>query len=136
MIDLHIIDPDTQYLNVSAIDGQKLAAKVVIITRTKLSLLVNVLFWLDEEMNRWQGAEMEKIRFAEEIAKAHPDDDEHERLNREHEGIRVITALQRELPSQRSSQGINQYAGTTGPGVRQTRAGQTEDDESLPAYTT
>lgn len=76
----------------------------MIITRTKLSLLVNVLFWWEEEVSRWSPAENEKARLAEDVPPAYSEDDNLTRAMRVEQGTKVIKAVQKELPSERSAE--------------------------------
>lgn len=74
LVDLNILTKTDNHLNAAAINGTSMAKNIVLITRHKLSLLVNLLFWWEEEMLRWDDFEAKKANYAQQLEEAHPDE--------------------------------------------------------------
>lgn len=135
-------------MNAASINGAAMAKKIVLITRHKLSLLVNLLFWWDDEINRWNDLEARKSSYAQQLEEAHPEENAEERLKKVDEAARTMGILQRKLPSQRQENKETSW-NTTG-GIRrefelremerrmaergQSSSEVVEDENDLPAY--
>jgi hypothetical protein len=148
LVKLDILAPQDNHLNAAAINGAAMAKNIVLITRHKLSLLVNLLFWWEEEMNRWDNLEAKKESYAQQLEEAHPDESVEERTRKASEAAKTITIMQREMPSQRQ-EGKETSWNTTGGSRREwelmelekrmaVRGGPSgevvEDEGGLPAY--
>lgn len=101
LIKLGILTEPNNHLNAAAINGTTMAKNIVLITRHKLSLLVNLLFWWEEEVLRWDDFEAKKASYALQLEEAHPDESAEESSKKTSEAIKIITGIQREMPSQR-----------------------------------
>ncbi|CAD0082973.1 unnamed protein product [Aureobasidium vineae] len=149
LIDIEILSRETDHLNAASINGAAMARKIVLITRHKLSLLVNFLFWWEEEMVRWENLEARKESYAQQLEEAHPEESAEERVGKVDDAVRIIEGMQRELPSQRQ-QSKETSLNTTGGSRRQwelmemerrvaEREGSSEeaieDEGGLPVYT-
>lgn len=148
LVELDILSRQDNHLNAASINGAAMAKKIVLITRHKLSLLVNLLFWWDDEMNRWDDLEARKSSYAQQLKEAHPEESAEERMKKVDEAARTMGKLQRQLPSQRQENEETSW-NTTG-GIRrefelremerrmaetgQSRSEVIEDEGDLPAY--
>lgn len=135
-------------MNAASINGAAMAKKIVLITRHKLSLLVNILFWWDEEMNRWNDLEARKASYAQQLEEAHPEESVEERMKKVDEAAKTMEVLQRRLPSQRqesketswnTTAGIRREAELREMERRMAERGElssvvVEDEHGLPAY--
>jgi hypothetical protein len=148
LVKLNILTQQDNHLNAAAINGAAMAKNIVLITRHKLSLLVNLLFWWEEEMDRWDNLEARKVSYAQQLEEAHPNESVEERTRKASEAAKTITMMQREMPSQRQ-EGKETSWNTTGGSRREwelmelekrvaERGGSTgeavEDEGDLPAY--
>ena len=116
LVKLDILTQQDNHLNAAAINGTTMAKNIVLITRHKLSLLVNLLFWWEEEMLRWDNFEAKKANYAQQLEEAHPDESAEERSRKTSEAIKIIMGMQREMPSQR--QGSKETSWNTTGGSR------------------
>lgn len=148
LVDLNILTKSDNHLNAAAINGTSMAKNIVLITRHKLSLLVNLLFWWEEEMIRWDGFEARKASYAQQLEEAHPDESAEERSRKTSEAVKIITGMQRDVPSQRQ-EGKETSWNTTGGSRREWELREmerrvsergvsgeevVEDEHGLPAY--
>jgi hypothetical protein len=148
LVKLDILTQQDNHLNATAINGTAMAKDIVLITRHKLSLLVNLLFWWEEEMNRWNNLEAKKASYAQQLEEAHPEESVEERTRKVSEAAKTIAMMQREMPSQRQ-EGKETSWNTTGGSRREwelkelekrvaERGGPSgeviEDEGGLPAY--
>jgi hypothetical protein len=148
LVELDILTKSDNHLNATSINGATMAKKIVLITRHKLSLLVNLLFWWEEEMTRWDSLEAKKAIYAQQLEEAHPDESVEERSRKTSEAAKTITWMQREMPGQRQD-GKETSWNTTGGSRREWElmelerrmtgrgesSGETDEEEHrLPAY--
>jgi hypothetical protein len=148
LVELNILTQQENHLNAASINGSTMAKNIVWITRHKLSLLVNLLFWWEEEMVRWDNLEARKADYAQQLEEAHPDESGEERSRRTSEAVQTISGMQRELPSHRQKNKETSW-NTTGGSRREwelmelekriaERGGSSgeiaEDEIGLPAY--
>jgi hypothetical protein len=146
LVELNILAQDDNHLNAAAINGSTMAKRIILITRHKLSLLVNLLFWWEEEMIRWDNLEARKAVYARQLEEAHPDESAEERSRKTSEAAQTISGMQRERPSRRQ-EGKETSWNTTGGSRREwelmelerriaERGGpsEAEDEIGLPAY--
>jgi hypothetical protein len=148
LVKLDILTQKDNHLNAAAINGTAMAKDIVLITRHKLSLLVNLLFWWEEEMNRWDNLEAKKESYAQQLEEAHPDESVEDRTRKANEATKILAIMQREMPSQRQ-EGKETSWNTTGGSRREwelmelekrvaERGGSSgevvEDEGGLPAY--
>lgn len=148
LVELDILTRQDNHLNATSINGAAMAKKIVLITRHKLSLLVNILFWWDEEVNRWNGLEAKKASYAQQLEEAHPEESAEERMRKVNEAAKTMEMLQRKLPSQRqedketswnTTAGIRKEAELREMERRMAERGESnnevvEDEGDLPAY--
>lgn len=148
LVELDILTKQDNHLNAASINGTTMAKNIVLITRHKLSLLVNLLFWWEEEMTRWDSLEAKKASYAQQLKEAHPAESAEERSRKTSEAAKTITGIQREMPSQRQ-EGKETSWNTTGGSRREwelmelerratERGGPSEEtvdeEHGLPAY--
>lgn len=148
LVELNILTRQDNHLNAASINGAAMAKKIVLITRHKLSLLVNILFWWDEELNRWNDLEARKATYAQQLEEAHPEESAEERTRKVDEAAKTMEMLQRKLPSQRqesketswnTTAGIRREAELREMERRMAERGESsgemvEDEHGLPAY--
>ncbi|KAH0271114.1 hypothetical protein KCU91_g7618, partial [Aureobasidium melanogenum] len=148
LVELDILTRQDNHLNAASINGAAMAKKIVLITRHKLSLLVNLLFWWEEELNRWNDLESRKSSYAQQLEEAHPEESAEERMKKVDEAAKTMEMLQRKLPSQRQENKETSW-NTTG-GIRRefelrelerrmaergvSSSEVVEDEGDLPAY--
>jgi hypothetical protein len=101
LVELNILTQEDNHLNATAINGSAMAKHIVLLTRHKLSLLVNLLFWWEEEMARWEKFDARKASYAQQLEEAHPDESVEERSRKTSEAVQTITVMQREISSRR-----------------------------------
>jgi hypothetical protein len=148
LVELNILTQRDHHLNAAAINGSAMAKHIVLITRHKLSLLVNLLFWWEEEIVRWDNLEASKSNYAQQLEEAHPDESVEKRSGKTSEAVQIISGMQRIMPSRRQ-EGKETSWNTTGGSRREwelrelekriaERGGSSEEtaenEVGLPAY--
>lgn len=118
LVKLDILTAQENHLNAAAINGAAMAKNIVLITRHKLSLLVNMLFWWEDEMVRWDDFEAKKASYAQQLEEAHPDESAEQRSRKTTEAVKIIAVMQREVPGQRQ-EGKETSWNTTGGSRRE-----------------